>query len=80
MQMVRDHWASWAETLDHWGLQGIAAWFLDAAGPLLPLGAQILYFGQPFFNRDHSAALAHLLEDDGEAHAFANFLREEMDT
>lgn len=80
MQMARENWARWAEKLDRWGLRGTAAWFLDAAGPLLTIGAQALYFGQPFLNRDRTAVLAQLLEDDGEAHAFAAFLQEEKDT
>lgn len=79
MQMANDHWTRWAEQLNRLGLRQLAAWFLDAGSPLRLIGAQALYFSQPFFNRDHTAALAHLLEDDGEAQAFAAFLREEMD-
>lgn len=79
MQMGREQWISWAERLRRLGLQSMAAWFLDFAAPLRLLGAQVLYFGQPFFGGRPLLTLAHLLEDDGEAHAFAAFLQEEIE-
>lgn len=78
MQTLRDRWSDWAEQLRRLGLQGIAAWALYAAAPLRLLGAQALYFSQPFFEDDRVSSLTRLLEDDHEAHAFASFLQEEM--
>jgi demethoxyubiquinone hydroxylase (CLK1/Coq7/Cat5 family) len=55
------------------GLTELAAWFLEAAGPLNVLGAQVLYLGQPFVSNpvnDRLRALAHLLEEEDEARAF----------
>ncbi len=73
-------WPIWAQYLQRWGLAGIAAYFLEAAGPLTILGAQVLYLGQPFFNlampSKHLEALVQLFEDKNEAQTFAAFLRE----
>ncbi|MBN2385755.1 MAG: hypothetical protein JXB85_01960 [Anaerolineales bacterium] len=78
---MRHPWPAWAEFLRRRGLENMAVWFLEAAGPLAVLGAQALYFGgpllRPALSDDHLTALAHLLEDDGEVHLFASFLREE---
>ncbi len=44
------------------------------------LGAQVLYFSQPFFmgldRQNHLHALANLLEDRSETQAFICYLRE----
>jgi len=75
------HWSEWADFLRHRGLENLAAWLLEAAGPLTALGAQALYFGLPFLRPavpgNQVEALAHLLEDGDEARQFAAFLREE---
>jgi hypothetical protein len=62
-------------------LENLAAWALEAAGPLTVLGAQALYIGGPLLRpaltdaqRD---ALTTLLEDRDEVQALAAFLREE---
>jgi len=72
---------AWADFLRRLGLENLAAWALEAAGPLTVLGAQALYLGAPLlhpaFSDTQVGALAHLLEDDEEAQAFASFLREE---
>lgn len=81
MQADRDLWPEWAGFLQRWGLRDIAVVLLDAAGPLSFLGAQLIYFGQPFFNRSapqrNLAALAALFEDQSEMKSFAAFLRED---
>ena len=69
----REHWLQWAETLRRYQLDGIASWFLDAGRPLALLSAQLLYAGRPFFGQG-AESLAHLLESDDEARAFASFL------
>jgi len=78
----RDSWPTWAEFLRHRGLESLAAWALEAAGPLTILGAQFLYLGgpllRPALSNGQIDALANLLEDHREALAFASFLREEM--
>ena len=79
---VRTSWPTWAEFLHRRGLESLAAWVLEAAGPLTVLGAQALYLGGPLLypalSKGQVAALASLLEDHSEAQAFAAFLREEM--
>jgi hypothetical protein len=79
---TRSSWLRWADFLHRHGLENLAAWALEAAGPLTVLGAQALYISEPFLRpamtdaqRD---ALASLLEDRDEALAFAAFLREDI--
>lgn len=78
MESPRAFWPEWAGFLRQRGLHGLAAWLLDASGPLAVIGAQVLYLGQPFVQNRHVDALARLLEDDNEAQAFAAFLREDL--
>lgn len=78
---ARASWPGWADFLRHRRLESLAAWALEAAGPLTVLGAQALYLGGPLLRPALSnrfiEALAGLLEDHNEAQAFAAFLREE---
>jgi hypothetical protein len=75
MQMPRTHWSNWASQLHRLKLDAIAAWLLDAGAPVTLLGAQALFVARPFLG-PQSEALAHLLEEDDEVHAFAAYLRE----
>jgi hypothetical protein len=77
MQTTRAYWPVWAERLRHWKLIAFAAWLLEAGGPFNLLGSQALYVARPFFGGDQFEALAHVLEEDDEVLAFANYLREE---
>jgi len=74
-------WPSWASFLRRLRLENLAAWALEAAGPLAALSAQLLYIGEPLlcpaFPQGRVGALARLLEDDDETQAFAAFLRED---
>jgi len=77
-----DHiWRVWVRNLHRWGLQDITAAFLEATGPLLILGAQLVYIGQPFFkgwtSSDNIQAIANILEDTEQRQAFISLLREE---
>ena len=78
---LRACWPQWAEFLHRRSLENLAAWALEAAGPLAVLGAQALYIGGPLLrpavSHQQLASLASLLENDDEAHAFVTFLREE---
>jgi hypothetical protein len=78
---ARSPWSGWAESLRRRGLESLAAWALEAAGPLTVLGAQFLYVGgpllRPVLSDGQISAIAGLLEDHQEALAFAAFLREE---
>jgi len=78
MQTPRAYWTQWTDHLRRLGMTGLAAWLLEAGGPFTLLGAQALYFGQPFLGGEQARALAQMLEDDEQAMAFAAFLREEM--
>ena len=77
----RSSWSSWAGFLRRHGLENLAIFLLESAGPLSVLGAQALYLGSPFLrpalSDSQQEALASLLEDPAEARAFANFLRKE---
>jgi hypothetical protein len=73
----RTEWPTWAESLRRLKLDGLAAWFLEAAGPLTVLGAQAVYIAQPFVGGKRLDALAFLLEEDEETQAFARYLRGE---
>ena len=80
--MKADHtlWQNWARFLQHWGLDGITAFLMEAGGPGSILVAQVIYMGQPFLNHSvpdgHLQALVNLFEDQEEGHMFAAFLRE----
>ncbi len=77
----RSSWPVWAKTLRRLGLENLAAWALEAGGPLTLLGAQALYLGGPLLRPLLSEArlddLAALLEDGEEQRAFISFLHEE---
>lgn len=72
---VRSDWSAWAESLRRLKLDGIAAWVLEAGGPLTVLGAQALYMSQPFLGGEKLGSLAQMLEEDEEVQAFARYLR-----
>ncbi len=78
---TRLQWSAWAETLRRRGLGNLAAWLLEAAGPLAALGVQLLYLGGPLLRPSLSNrrldSLAGLLEDDEALQAFTARLREE---
>jgi hypothetical protein len=71
----RSEWSQWADSLRRLKLDGLAAWFLEAAGPLTVLGAQALYMSQPFIGGKKIDSLANMLEEDEETQAFARYLR-----
>ena len=72
-------WSQWADSLKKWGMEGFAAWALEAGAPLGLLGAQLISIGQPllspFLSLEKTSALAGLLEDRTEARAFIDFLK-----
>ena len=77
MTTSRAYWPVWAERLEKWNLTTFTAWLLEAGGPLTLLGSQALYFMRPLLGGKQIEALAHILEEDDEVQAFANFLRDE---
>lgn len=74
----QSEWSEWAESLRRLKLDVLAAWLLEAGGPLTVLGAQAVYLGQPFLGGKKLDALAHMLEEDEESQAFARYLRGEI--
>ena len=74
----RSEWSTWAESLRRLKLDVVAAWLLEAGGPLTVLGAQAVYLGQPFMGGKKLDSLAHMLEEDEETQAFARYLRGEV--
>jgi hypothetical protein len=78
MDSSHAYWPIWTDFLRRQGLTGLAAWFLEASGPLNILGAQLLYLGQPFAPDSATPglrALADLLEQEDEARAFIALLK-----
>lgn len=74
----RSSWSTWVNCLRRWHLADLAAWLLEAGGPLKLLGAQALYFGSIFlpFRSSSGAwdALIALLEDETESRDFVLYL------
>jgi hypothetical protein len=74
----RSEWSTWAQSLRRLKLDVVAAWLLEAGGPLTFLGAQAVYLSQPFMGGKKLDSLAHMLEEDEETQAFASYLRGEL--
>ena len=74
----RSEWSEWAQSLRRLKLDVLAAWLLEAGGPLTVLSAQAVYLGQPFLGGKKLDSLAHMLEEDEESQAFARYLRGEI--
>lgn len=73
----RPDWPQWAATLHRLKLDGLASWLLEAGAPVTVLGAQALYFSQPFLGGKSWNSLARMLEEQEESQAFARYLRGE---
>ena len=75
-------WKNWSTSIRRWGFQNFIVWLLEAAEPAHVLGAQMIYVGQPllvkFVSNGQIQALASLLEEPEQAHAFAEYLREDQ--
>jgi hypothetical protein len=73
-------WWKWARILQRWGVKEWVAAFLEAAGPLTILGAQLVYLGQPVLDNavpeDDLNALTRILEDTHRTREFVTYLRE----
>ena len=73
-------WRIWANFLQHWCIDDWIVWFLESAGLLTIIGAQIIYISQPIlrntFPEGHLDAMASLLEDKKKSQAFVSYLRE----
>ncbi|UCF60007.1 MAG: hypothetical protein JSV37_09575 [Anaerolineaceae bacterium] len=71
------------DRIAHWlhraGLNEPAAFLLDAAGPLLPFGAQVAFLLNPLFGRakDSLNDLAQVLEDPSQVSLLVENLRSE---
>jgi hypothetical protein len=81
MEQYPHIWRCWARNLQQWGLNGWIAAFLDAAGPLTILGAQLVYISQPVLSwivpEDHLITLARLLENQSNKELFIDYLQED---
>jgi len=77
-------WRNWAARLHSWGLNNWAASFLEAAGPLTTIGAQLIYISQPvlgtFIPQRDLEALAEMLEEPEQRRGFTRFLLGEIDS
>jgi len=77
MRKTSAEWNKWADTFSHFGIEGFVAWLLEIGEPLMLVGAQMLYFGQPLLGHNRIISLANFLEDKEETRAFVAFLRKE---
>ena len=77
MQKPKVLWVKWADTLTRFKVKSFAVWLLEAGEPLLLIGAQMLYIGQPIFGNERVNSLAHFLENQEETRAFAAYLRKD---
>jgi len=75
------YWSKWAQFLQRYKMQELAAVLLEASGPLKLFMAQGVYLSQPFIRGTMPGgewdALALLLEDEQESRSFIQYLREE---
>lgn len=73
-------WQVWARSLHRWGLEEVAAAFLEAGGPLNLVLAQGIYLVQPLVSsqasKSHLETLADILEEPQETRSFVTYLRE----
>ncbi len=74
-------WRDWAAWLREKGLAELVSTMMEGLAPLLEMGAQLLYLGQPLLslaipNRTLNA-LAHLLEVPEARLRFQDWLKEE---
>jgi len=74
----RADWSHWAESLRRFKLDGLVSWLLEAGSPFALLGAQALYISQPFVGGTQINSIAHMLEEEKETQAFAQYLRGEV--
>jgi hypothetical protein len=69
----------WVFSLKRWGYDRLTASFLESAGSMTILIAQLIYFTQPllntFFSEEHLTVLANLLEEPARVKSFASLLR-----
>ncbi len=79
---TRSSWVKWAGFLRRNQLEHLAAWALEALGPLNIVVAQTLHAGsiflRPALSAEGTVLLASLLEDPAESRFFAAYLREEV--
>jgi hypothetical protein len=75
----RSRWSVWTQLFKQWGIQDLAATFLEQAGPLTILAAQFVFLLQPFWGSPSQNWLAfgEMLENRSDCLDFANLLREE---
>lgn len=82
MTSIRASWKEWAQFLHQHNLQRPVAFFLDAAGPLTMLMAQLIYIGSPLLTSGSLSGemtkVAQMLEDPFESREFSAFLRKEQ--
>lgn len=73
-------WKAWLSFLRRWGMQEIAAFLLEATGPLNLLSAQIVHITHPFLSllasNDHLDALTEMFENQSKQKAFLSYLRQ----
>lgn len=79
MEQSKDSTERVARWLRRSGLEGVAAFILEAAGPLVVIGAQAAYLIEPLFGSPDSPLgdFARVMEDPGMTSALIEQLRQE---
>ena len=81
METDQNKWRIWADFLETWGIRELVASFLVSSGPFTTIGAQLIYFAQPFLPqsqiKQHLNELTMLLEDQTQIQAFTEYLSED---
>ena len=79
----RHIWERWARVLHRWGLKEELAAILEAAGPLVLLGAPLVYIGQPLFRNfvsvENVDAFVRILENPEDRRVFLTLLKGEAE-
>lgn len=78
--MSQEYWARWAQKLQQSPWSGLCQAFLEGAGPLKLVLAQVMLAGSPLLGTSTShnwQAVAEMLEDDQASHEFVALLRKE---
>lgn len=80
MNSYQKIWQTWVDVLHRWGVDSLVTSVLESTGPLHILGAQVVYMGEPLFlhlvPNEHLEALANVLEDPEQMHAFTALLEQ----
>jgi hypothetical protein len=74
--MQSSYWPTWKKYLARRGLLSSTCAVIEQTKPLIPLSAQLLFLGLPFFKGNAYQALLNTLSDEDALSQFTSFLQE----